>query len=116
MTNEFREGDIAEGVVTGVQPYGAFVSLGEGLQGLVHISEITNGFVKDIHHHVEEGDKIKVKIIGKDEEENKYALSIRALEAEKELRTPRKNIEDKEGEHGFNTLQDKLQEWIKKSQ
>ena len=40
------------GKVTGIQPYGAFVALDEQNQGLVHISEITHGFVKDINDHL----------------------------------------------------------------
>ena len=57
MSDKYQIGDVVEGVITGVQPYGAFVSLGEDVQGLVHMSEVTNGFVKDITDHVKEGDK-----------------------------------------------------------
>ncbi|WP_054859704.1 MULTISPECIES: S1 domain-containing post-transcriptional regulator GSP13 [Gracilibacillus] len=116
VSNKFQEGDIVEGTVTGVQAYGAFVSLDEDVQGLVHISELTNGFVKDIHDHVKEGDKVNVKILEVDEENNKYSLSIRAIEPKKEERVVAKNIQQKEGEHGFNTLKDKLEEWIKQSE
>ncbi|MFC4404813.1 S1 domain-containing post-transcriptional regulator GSP13 [Gracilibacillus xinjiangensis] len=117
MANEFQAGDTVDGVVTGVQPYGAFIALTDEIQGLVHISEIKNGYVKDIHEHIKEGDKVKVKILEIDQDNNKYALSIRALdENAAESRTEDKNINEKEGEHGFNTLKDKLQEWIKQSE
>ncbi|UOQ48104.1 S1 domain-containing post-transcriptional regulator GSP13 [Gracilibacillus caseinilyticus] len=116
MSDHFQVGDIVEGVVSGVQPYGAFVSIGENMQGLVHISEVTNGFVKNISDHIKEGDKVKVKIIDVDEQDNKYALSIRALESDQKTERQQSTISDKEGEHGFNTLKDKLKEWIKQSE
>ncbi len=116
MSDKYQIGDVVEGVITGVQPYGAFVSLGEDVQGLVHISEVTNGFVKDITDHVKEGDKVTVKIIEVDEAENKYALSIRALQPDRQGEHNTNSIAEKEGEHGFNTLKDKLKEWIKQSE
>ncbi len=116
MSEEFHVGDVVEGIITGVQPYGAFVSISEEIQGLVHISEVKNGFVKDISDHVHEGDKVKVKILEIDEEENKYALSLRALESEKKPAINENPISEKEGENGFNTLKDKLKEWIKQSE
>ncbi|QGH34253.1 general stress protein 13 [Gracilibacillus salitolerans] len=116
MSDKFQIGDVVEGVITGVQPYGAFVSIDEEVQGLVHISEVTNGFVKDINDHVKEGDKVTVKIIEVDESENKYALSIRALQPERQADRNTNPISEKEGEHGFNTLKDKLKEWIKQSE
>ncbi|MGN8645259.1 S1 domain-containing post-transcriptional regulator GSP13 [Gracilibacillus sp. HCP3S3_G5_1] len=116
MSEKFQIGDVVEGVITGVQPYGAFVSISDEVQGLIHISEVTNGFVKDITDHVKEGDHVRVKIIEVDEEENKYALSIRALEPEKPDDRVTNPIAEKEGEHGFNTLKDKLKEWIKQSE
>lgn len=45
----FKVGDVVSGKVAGIQSYGAFVALDNSTQGLVHISEITHGFVKDIH-------------------------------------------------------------------
>ncbi|WP_066192603.1 MULTISPECIES: S1 domain-containing post-transcriptional regulator GSP13 [Gracilibacillus] len=113
VTVKYQVGDIVEGIVTGVQPYGAFVSIDQDTQGLIHISEVTNGFVKDIHAYIQEGETIKVKIIEMDNKENKLALSIRAIEDQLKKESV---IADKEGEHGFHTLKDKLQEWIKQSE
>ena len=48
MTKIYKVGDVVTGKVTGIQPYGAFVSLDEHTQGLVHISEITYGYVKEV--------------------------------------------------------------------
>lgn len=49
MTAKFEVGSVYTGKVTGLQAYGAFVALDEETQGLVHISEVTHGFVKDIN-------------------------------------------------------------------
>ena len=49
MSEQYTTGVVVTGKVTGIQDYGAFVALDAETQGLVHISEITNGYVKDIH-------------------------------------------------------------------
>ena len=73
-------GSIVEGKVTGITKFGAFVSLPEGKSGLVHISEIANSFVNDVHEHVQMGQTVKVRVLSVSEE-GKINLSIkRALE------------------------------------
>ena len=57
-------GTIVEGKVTGITKFGAFVSLPGGKSGMVHISEVANAYVSDIHEHLSEGQDVKVKIIG----------------------------------------------------
>ncbi|HAO5917653.1 TPA: general stress protein 13 [Listeria monocytogenes] len=112
----FKVGDVVSGKVAGIQSYGAFVALDNSTQGLVHISEITHGFVKDIHDFLEVGQEVKVKILDIDEEKNKISLSIRATEeAPKEQPTKKKPASSSENDEGFNTLRDKLEEWIKKA-
>ncbi|WP_101843203.1 S1 domain-containing post-transcriptional regulator GSP13 [Halobacillus sp. Marseille-P3879] len=121
MSDKFQEGQVLEGKVTGIQPYGAFVALDEKVQGLVHISEVTHGYVKDINEHLTEGDEVQVKILNIDEEKNKYSLSIRATQEapKQEQRRPRKQAvakpQQEEASAGFNTLKDKLEDWIKQS-
>ncbi|BAC14291.1 S1 domain-containing post-transcriptional regulator GSP13 [Oceanobacillus iheyensis] len=120
MTNKLEAGQIIEGKVTGIQPYGAFVSVDEETQGLVHISEITHGYVKDINEHLSVGDEVKVKVINVDEERNKVSLSIRATEEAPKATTekPKKQAASTQSNDtaGFNTLKDKLQEWINQSE
>ena len=57
-------GQIVEGTVSRIAPYGAFLSLATGETGLVHISEIDRNFVKDVREHLRENDKVSVKVIG----------------------------------------------------
>lgn len=73
-------GEIFEGKVTGITKFGAFVSLPDGNNGLVHISEIANTYVSDVHDHVSEGQTVKVKVIGISEA-GKINLSIKKAEA-----------------------------------
>lgn len=73
---EFEVGSILEGKVTGITKFGAFVSLPENKSGLVHISEIAYSYVSDVHEHLQEGQQVKVKIIGIDES-NRINLSIK---------------------------------------
>ncbi|TGB02175.1 S1 domain-containing post-transcriptional regulator GSP13 [Halobacillus salinus] len=117
MSEKFQEGQVLEGKVTGIQPYGAFVALDENVQGLVHISEVTHGYVKDINEHLSEGDEVQVKILNIDEAKNKYSLSIRATQEAPKARRPRKQAAAPKQEEtaGFNTLKDKLEDWIKQS-
>lgn len=68
-------GNILEGTVVNITNFGAFVEV-SGKTGLVHISEISETYVKDIRKHLKEQDKVKVKVIGIDEN-GKISLSIR---------------------------------------
>lgn len=122
MAGKYEAGQELSGAVTGIQPYGAFVALDDQTQGLVHISEITYGFVKDIHEHLAVGQQVNVKILDVDEQDHKISLSIRALQeppaASKKNNRPRKSLQervDEQDETGFNSLKDKLRDWIDKS-
>lgn len=69
-------GNIYEGKVTGITGFGAFVQLAPGKSGMVHISEVANTFVDDIKKHLKEGDTVKVKLIGIDQN-GRINLSIK---------------------------------------
>ncbi len=75
----YQVGDAVDGEVTGMVDFGAFVKLEEGLEGLVHISEIDWGLVDDPRHFFKVGDKVRVKII--DIKDGKISLSAKALKA-----------------------------------
>ena len=90
-------GNIVEGKITGITKFGAFVALPGGKSGLVHISEIANSFVSDVHEHVQIGQAVRVRLLSVSDE-GKINLSIkRALEtprgtgvpADERPRTPR---------------------------
>lgn len=83
-------GKIVTGKVTGISPFGAFISLGEGKTGLVHISEVALTYVKNVSDFLKENDEVKVKIISIDDS-GKVSLSIKqALLEERKKNAPEK--------------------------
>lgn len=122
MAKKIEVGDVLTGKVTGIQPYGAFVALDEYTQGLVHISEITYGFVKDVSEFLSVGDEIQVKILDVDTDQKKISLSIRELHEapfhRKRDMQPRRSLQDRVDEvdaDGFQILKEKLKDWIEQS-
>ena len=117
---------VMKGKVTGIKSFGAFVELeGEKKQGLVHISEVSNTYVKDINEFLTVGQEVEVKVIKIDEEKGKISLSMRALmpEPERKERAERPRRERRNGgrrpssqpvsykdpqEEGFNVLGEEL--------
>jgi small subunit ribosomal protein S1 len=77
MVSKYEMGDTVEGTVTGVVDFGAFVKLEEGLEGLIHISEIDWGLVEDPRNFLKVGQKIKAKII--EIKDGKISLSLKQL-------------------------------------
>jgi S1 RNA binding domain protein len=68
-------GEIVEGKVSGITHFGAFIALPEGQTGLVHISEVAEGYVRDVKDYFKQDDVVKVKVLNM--EQGKIALSIR---------------------------------------
>jgi uncharacterized protein len=75
--DDVKEGMTLEGVVTNVTAFGAFVDIGIHQDGLVHVSEIADRFVRDPSEVVKTGDKITVRVIGVDKARNRVSLSAR---------------------------------------
>ena len=76
MAVSMEVGSVLEGKVTGITKFGAFVSLPEGKSGLVHISEIAYTYVNDVKDYLQEGQEVKVKVIGIDDN-GRINLSIK---------------------------------------
>ena len=109
----YKCGDIVEGEVTGIQPYGAFVKI-EDSYGLIHISEISTDYIKDIHHFLKVNQKIQVKILEIDEETQHYKLSLKALQQNlsKEKRKYYRGAKLPKMDIGFKSIEERLEEWI----
>ena len=71
-------GEIYQGLVKSIQPYGAFVEIAPGTDGLLHISEIAHRRLKTVEEELKEGDRLEVKLIGKDDR-GKLKLSRKVL-------------------------------------
>ena len=77
--SDVQAGMVLEGVVTNVTKFGAFVDIGVHQDGLVHISELSNRFIKEPSEAVKAGQIVKVKVLGVDAKAKRIALSIKAL-------------------------------------
>ncbi|ETA73995.1 CvfD/Ygs/GSP13 family RNA-binding post-transcriptional regulator [Ligilactobacillus equi] len=116
----YKIGMVLEGKVTGIQPYGAFVTLDEHTQGLIHISECHHGYVEKISEYLKIGQKVKVMIIDIDEYTQKISLSIRCLErgfdfshaGERARYQHKKFWTNKKVQEGFNPIAKNLNRWV----
>lgn len=111
----YKKGNIVTGTVTGIESYGVFVSFDEYYSGLIHISEISHGFVKDVHDYVKVGDTIKVEILEVDETSSHLKLSIKNLVEKGSVVQRKKKRKIEETPSGFHTLAKKLPIWIKEN-
>ncbi|MBQ8659648.1 MAG: S1 RNA-binding domain-containing protein [Bacilli bacterium] len=98
-------GDIVKGKVTGIEKYGIFVLTDNGYTGLIHISEISDKFVRNVYDYVRLDEEIKSKVIGIDDENKKYKLSIKNFNY-------RMSGDSLENDNGFSTLKSMLPSWI----
>ena len=93
--NRVQVGDVFTGTVENITNYGAFIDLGDGLSGLVHISQISFKRLKSVHEVLKEGDSVKVKVIAN--KDGKLSLSIKALQENEEVtESPEEVFEYKE--------------------
>lgn len=107
---KYKKGKIIRGTVTGIESYGVFVSCDEYYSGLIHISEISHGFVKNVADYVNIGDIINVEILEVDEELGQLKLSIKNIDYKKSGLNRRRKI--KETNLGFSSLAYHLPIWI----
>lgn len=109
--SKYKNGNIVNGTVTGIEKYGIFVKLDEFYSGLIHISEISSGFVKDINQFVAVGEVINVKILDLDENTCHAKLSIKGFNYKP---TKKHRLEIRETNQGFQPLKENLDDWIYK--
>lgn len=107
--NKYQVGNIVVGCVTGIEKYGFFVSLDDYYSGLVHISEISDSFVRNINDYVTIGETIKVKIIEFKNDDFHVKLSIKNMDYRVNRRKRAKIVETPAG---FSTLSKMLDFWI----
>jgi len=106
-------GKVVEGTVTGITNFGAFVELPEGESGLVHISEISDDYVKKVADYLKKDQKVKVKVLSISED-GKISLSIR--QAKPKSSNPIEIDWNKNDEKQRNmSFEDKLLKFLKES-
>ena len=110
---KYKKGKIIKGTVSGIESYGAFVKFDEFYTGLIHISEISHGYVKNITDFVSIGDIIYAEILDVDEQATQLKLSIKNINYKPHrIKKYKKIIETN---NGFKTLAYKLPRWIENS-
>lgn len=104
-----KQGDIVKGRITNIKPYGAFVKLDEDIDGLIHISEVSDGYVRSIEDYLKVGDEVTLEIIKV--EEKKISLSYKTQNKKR-----RKSRESTEVTTGFKPFETQLKAWVDKYQ
>ena len=108
-------GSIVEGTVSGITNFGAFIDLGEGKTGLVHISEVANDYVKNIHEYLKQDQVVKVKVLSV-EKDGKISLSIKqAAPPKKRSSRPADYDWNKADEAPSMSFEDKMARFLKDS-
>lgn len=79
---EYHEGDVVDVTIVSITPFGAFAQIIPGVDGLIHISQISTERINNVAQVLSIGDEVKAKIIEINEEQNRVSLSIRALKEE----------------------------------
>lgn len=97
LVSGYEVGQIVEGVVTKVVDYGAFVRIGDGLNGLVHISELSDKLVRDPGDIVSEGETIPLKIISISREDRHLGLSLKRVKSDSKEEKGTKSKKDSAG-------------------
>jgi len=104
---QYKINDIIKGQVTGIEEYGIFVRIDESFIGLIHISEITEGYVTNINNFVQIDEMIYVRILEVNEQTKQMKLSIKSINYKENGMT--QNIQ--ESLRGFLPLQENLVKW-----
>ena len=105
---EHKEGEVVQGKVVRVTSFGAFVELGEGIEGLVHVSELDEQHVDNPELTVKTGEAFSMKIVKINEEEKKIGLSIRAVKQDEHAEELARYRESTEQEQPSTTLGEAL--------
>lgn len=108
--SKYKKYDILKAKVTSIEPYGIFVSVDNEYSGLIHISEITGGYIRNINNYLKKGQIINVRVLDVIEEKKQLKLSMKGL---RERRKQKRRNYLKESSEGFRPLKDNLPKWMK---
>lgn len=107
--NKYSNGNVVKGCVTGIEDYGIFVSLDNYYSGLIHISEISDSYVRNISDYVNIGETINVEILDVNDNNFHVKLSIKNIDYRINKKSKTKI---KEVGRGFEPLRERLDDWI----
>ena len=111
---EIKVGDILIGKVNQIRPYALFLTFENGQKGLLHISELSDNYIRDIEKYGTVGDNIKVKVLSIDQSNGFLGVSYKAIPVEERYNThdESKHLSAQFDEADFHDLEEKLPEWI----
>ena len=113
----YKPGMTVYGMITGIRPYGAFVIFDGGIKGLIHISELSERFVRNVGSLVSVGDYLLVKVIDVDVPNRQLRLSLKAVDqSTRKARRKAKFTGLPPNEIGFKSIEEHLDEWIKQEE
>lgn len=98
VADKYHAGDVVKGKVVRIVSFGAFVEVEPEVDGLVHVSQISNEWLENPTSALKVGEEVEAKILEIDTEREKMTLSIKALLPEAEIKKPKSRKEDKEGD------------------
>jgi len=107
--SKYEKGKIITGCVTGIESYGIFVTLDEYYSGLIHISEISSNFVRNVNDYVNVGETIKAKVVDTDDENYHVKLSIKDIDYRINNQKKTRIVETNSG---FVPLKNNMEYWI----
>lgn len=116
MNCKYHIGDIVIVKISEVKPYAAFLNLDDGTSGMIHISEISDNYIRDIEKYVSKGDEVKVKILAIDDKDNFVRASFKQVPKDEQYSThinSRKALTTDESE--FEALKSQIPNWIEDS-
>ena len=114
---KYQIGDLIIGRITSVKPYALFLSFEGGSNGLLHISELSDSYIRDIEKYGSVGDEIKVKVISIDDVNGFLRVSYKKVPEEERYSTHvnEARIYLEESEKDFSELEKKLPIWIEET-
>lgn len=111
---DYKIGMIVYGRISGIKPYGAFVSFDGNVSGLIHISELSNGYVKDVNKFVRINDHVMLKVIDIDYEHSQLRLSFKAMSQNKRKYLKKvKAVSMPDKKIGFSSIEKMMPIWKK---
>ena len=106
---KYKKDDIVLGKVTGIEDYGIFVLVDDSITGLIHISEISSAFVRNVSDYVEMGEMIQAKVLEVNEDNHNLKLSLKNMNSSTNSKKLHPIVETKSG---FTKLKNSLDKWI----
>lgn len=106
--SKYKCGEIVTGYVTGIEKYGIFLCIDDNYDGLIHISEVSSSFVRNINDYAKVGEVIRAKVL---EEEHGKQIKLSIKDIDYRI-TRKKSTKIEETESGFSSLILMLNKWI----